>query len=101
MVEKELEERNFGFESLKYMNCDIEETGIFSRRSLAAHCRGAAPQRSTTARQRAAGNAWVGLLQIDGEVEEPETSENLTQSFEIHNIVCRRIQLLAVIICNI
>ena len=29
------------------------------------------------------------LLQIDVEVEEPETSENPTQSFEIHNIVWR------------
>ena len=25
MVEKELGERNFGFDSLKYMNCDMEE----------------------------------------------------------------------------
>ena len=37
------------------------------------------------------------LLQIDVEVEVPETSENPTQSFDIHNIVWRRIQLLAVI----
>jgi hypothetical protein len=28
MVEKELGERNFGFDSLKYMNCDMEEKGI-------------------------------------------------------------------------
>ena len=41
------------------------------------------------------------LLQIDVEVGEPETLENPTQSFEIHNIVCRRTQLLAVIICII
>ena len=38
------------------------------------------------------------LLQIDVDVEEPETSENPTRSFEIHNIVWRLIQLLAVII---
>ena len=28
MVEKELGERNFGFDSLKYMNRDMEEKGI-------------------------------------------------------------------------
>ena len=28
MVEKELGERNFGFDSLKYMNHDMEEKGI-------------------------------------------------------------------------
>ena len=38
------------------------------------------------------------VLQIDVEVEEPETSENLTQSFEIHNIIQRRTQLLGMII---
>ena len=38
------------------------------------------------------------LLQIDVEVEEPETSENPTGSFEIRNIVWRLTQLLAVII---
>ena len=38
------------------------------------------------------------LLQIDVEVEEPETSENPTQSYEIHNIDWRLKQLLAVII---
>ncbi|CAL8387427.1 unnamed protein product [Boreogadus saida] len=31
MVEKELGERNFGFDSVKYMNCDMEETGIVAR----------------------------------------------------------------------
>ena len=30
------------------------------------------------------------LLQVDVQVEEPETSENPPQSFEIHNIVWRR-----------
>ena len=75
----------------------MEEKGIVDRDCVPPEPAVEAP----LPRQRAAGNAWVGLLQIDGEVEEPETSENLTQSFEIHNIVCRRIQLLAVIICNI
>ena len=70
IVEKELGERNFGFDSLR----------------PAAHCREAPPPQSTTARQRAAS----GLLQIDVEVEEPETSENPTLSFVIHNIIWRR-----------
>ena len=34
------------------------------------------------------------LLQIDVEVDEPETSENPTQSFENYNIVWRRTQIL-------
>ncbi|CAL8340873.1 unnamed protein product [Boreogadus saida] len=34
MVEKELGERNFGFESLKYMNHDMEEKGIVARDCL-------------------------------------------------------------------
>ena len=38
------------------------------------------------------------VLQIIVEVEEPETLENPTQSFEIHYISRRRTQLLAVII---
>ena len=38
------------------------------------------------------------VLQIYVEVEEPVTSENPTQSFEIHYIFRRRTQLLAVII---
>jgi hypothetical protein len=33
--------------------------------------------------------SWFSLLQIDVDVEEPETSENPTQSFEIYNIVWR------------
>ena len=41
------------------------------------------------------------VLQIDVEVEEPETSENPTQSFEIQNIIWRGTQLLAVIIYTI
>ena len=34
MVEKELGERNFGFDSLKYMNHDMEEKGIVGRDCL-------------------------------------------------------------------
>ena len=45
--------------------------------------------------------SWVSLHQIDVDVEEPETSQNPTQSFEIHNIVWRPLQLLAVIVCMI
>ena len=54
MVEKELGERNFGFDSLKYMNGNMLP---------AAGCREAPPQRSTTAQQRAAGSRQcaVGL----------------------------------------
>ena len=33
-VEKELGERNFGFDSLKYMNHDMEEKGIVTRDRL-------------------------------------------------------------------
>ena len=39
------------------------------------------------------------LLQVDEDVVEPEASQNPTQSFESHNIVWRRTQLLALIIC--
>ena len=34
MFEKELGERNFGFDSLKYMNHDMEEKGIVARKYL-------------------------------------------------------------------
>ena len=34
MVENELGERNFGFDSLKYMNHDMEEKGIVARDRL-------------------------------------------------------------------
>ena len=89
MVEKELGERNFGFDSLKYMNCDMPPVA-------ARHHRRKAPPPGSG--QPAAGSARFSLLQIDVEVEEPETSENPTQLFEIHNIVWRCTQLLAVII---
>jgi hypothetical protein len=71
MVEKELRERNFGFDSLKYMNGDMPPVA-------ARHHRPAAGSRQ--------------------KVEEQETSQNPTKSFVIHNIVWRRTQLLAVII---
>ena len=48
MVEKELGERNFGFDSLKYMNCDMLPAAGFPRGTTAA--------KDTTARQRAAGS---------------------------------------------
>ena len=76
-------ERSFGFDSLKYMNCDMEEKGI------------------DASGQPAAVSERFRLLQIDVEEEEPETSENPSQSFVIHNIVWRRTHLLAVIICII
>ena len=40
MVEKELGERNFCFDSLKYMNCDMDEKGIVDRDCLPQepHC---------------------------------------------------------------
>ncbi|CAL8379748.1 unnamed protein product [Boreogadus saida] len=34
MVENELGERNFGFDSLKYMNHDMEEKGIVGRECI-------------------------------------------------------------------
>ena len=71
----------------------------------AAGCHEALPpgsgQPAAGSRQLAAGSARFSLLQIDVKVEEPETSENPTKSFVIHNIVWRRTQLLAVIICII
>ena len=74
MVEKELGERNFGFDSLKYMNHDMEEKGIVGRICLPLepcfplprdHRLGAAggavpkrlplPRRSAVPRQRGSG----------------------------------------------
>ena len=92
MVEKELGERNFGFDSLKYMNCDMPPVA-------ARHHRREAPPPGSG--QPAAGSAWFSLLQIDVKVEEPETSQNPTKSVVIHNIVWRCTQLSAVIICII
>ena len=81
MVEKELGERKFGFDSLKYMNCDMPPVAARHHRPAAG------------SRQRAAGSRQ--------KVQEPETSQNPTKSFVNHNIVWRRTQLLAVIICII
>ena len=52
MVEKELGEWNFGFDSLKYMNRYIEEKGIVARDCLSPEpsCRG-----TTTSALPAAG----------------------------------------------
>ena len=96
MVEKELGERNFGFDSLKYMNCNMPPVAARHHRPAAG-----SQQRAAGSRQPAAGSARFSLLQIDVEVEEPETSENPTQSFVIHNIIWRHTQLFAVIICII
>jgi hypothetical protein len=96
--------RNFVFDSLKYMNRDKEEKGIVARDCLPLEPRCLLPrQRGSGGRQSQAtmpfsSMSCFSLLQIDVEVEEPETSENSTQSFEIHNIFWRRTQLLAVII---
>ena len=92
MVEKESGQRNFGFDSLKYMNCDTPQVA-------ARHHRREAPPPGSG--QPAAGSARFSLLQIDAKVEEPATSQNPTKSFVIHNIIWRRTQLLAVIICMI
>ena len=86
----------------------MEEKGLFpaivSRRSLAAE--GPLPGHRAALRAPpppAAGSAEAvvpfssmsqfSLLQIDVDVEEPETSENPTRPFEIHNIVWRLTQL--------
>ena len=64
--------------------------------TLEPRCHEAPPPQSTTAGsgQRAARGSVY--FQID--VEEPETSENLTQSVVIHHIVWRHTWLFAVII---
>ena len=84
---------------------------IVSRRSPGARFRGttastlpAAEAVVPRSRSTIEGNnpflpmSWFSLLQMDVEVEKPETSEDPTQSFEIHNIVWKRTQILAVII---
>ena len=93
-VENELGERNFGFDSLKNMNRDMEEppcrgSGSGQRLGSSASCsgqrRGGGP---SAARLRQGDNrgqqsqatipfssmSWFSLLPIDGDVEEPETS---------------------------
>ncbi|CAL8322540.1 unnamed protein product [Boreogadus saida] len=109
MVENELGERNLGFDSLKYKNHDMEEKGMLaskvSRLSRASRLSAAGgggalvltAAEAVVSRQRGSGGrqprstipfssmSWFSLLQVD--VEEPETSENPTRSFEIHNII--------------
>ncbi|CAL8249755.1 unnamed protein product [Boreogadus saida] len=133
MVEKELGERNFGFDSLKYINCGMPPvaarhhrreapppgsrqqaargsvyyrltlvSGIqrdllaanVSRLSPASRCRGttASALQETVVPKRCPATipfsslSRISLLHIDVDVEEPGTSENPTQSFEIHDI---------------
>ncbi|CAL8323308.1 unnamed protein product [Boreogadus saida] len=51
MVEKELGERNFGFDSLKYMNCDMPPVAARHHRPAAG-----SGQPAAGSRQRAAGS---------------------------------------------
>ena len=60
MVEKELGERNFGFDSLKYMTCDMPPV------AARHHCLKAPPPGSG---QSAAGSALFSRLQIDVKVD--------------------------------
>ena len=106
-VEKELGERNFGFEVHEPRHGG--EKDCCPRLSPAGAplprrwCLGAARCHGRAAKgdNRGATNPFssmsrFSLLQIDEEVEEPEKSENPTQSFKIHNIVWGRTQLLAI-----
>ena len=136
MVDIELGERNFGFDSLKYKNHDMKEKGIVARECLPHEARfplpaadgqllrrrllqeAVVPKRCPLPRRWSLGSeapagdnhgqqsratipfscmSWFSLLQIDLDVEEPETSENPTRSYDIQNIVWRLTQLLAVI----
>ena len=72
------------------------------KRKMVLRGGGASQQRAAGLRRETIGAtipfssmSWFTLLQIDVEVEEPETLETPTQSFEI---VWRRTELLAVII---
>ena len=106
MVEKELGERNLGFDSLKSrLNRDMEEKGIVAHDCFPGLSPAGALLPAAHKLPIMAGNnpfllhvMVQSILQFDPEVEEPETSENPTQSIEIHNILRRRTQLLAVII---
>ncbi|CAL8336095.1 unnamed protein product [Boreogadus saida] len=91
MVEKELGERIFGFDSLKNMNHDMEEKGIVARDCLPLEPRCPRPRQwflSAAGCWLPAAEAVVPrhLLQIDVELKEPETSENLTESFAIYDM---------------
>ena len=99
---------------MKYMNRDMEEKRIVAHDCppLEPRCQGVGalalpaatavlPRETIAVNNRGATNPFssmsrFSLLQIDEEVEEPEKSENPTQSFKIHNIVWGRTQLLAI-----
>ncbi|CAL8290661.1 unnamed protein product [Arctogadus glacialis] len=56
MVENELGERNFGFDSLKYMDHDMEEKGIVGRESVSANHRLLKPRRWSIGSEAPAGD---------------------------------------------
>ena len=91
---------NLGFVSLKYrLYCDMEEIAIVARGcSPAARARGSSEGPGGVGAPAVPHGGSIPPIQIEAEVEDPETSENPTQSFEIHNIIRRRTQFLAVII---
>ena len=63
MVEKELGERNFGFDSLKYMNQDMEQKGIVARECLPLEPRYPLPRNhrlgTARCRRRWCLNEWL------------------------------------------
>ncbi|CAL8370794.1 unnamed protein product [Boreogadus saida] len=81
--------RNFGFDSLKNTNHDMEEKGIVGGECLPLE--GPPPEAEVPKRCPAtipfSSLSRFSLLHIDVDVEEPATSENPTRSFEIHNVV--------------
>ena len=88
MVENELGERNFGFDSLKNMNHDKEEKGIVAGQRLGTSVSGGGPSAGLKRETFAANNPFLlhVVVHVLANVEEPGTSENPTRSFEIHNI---------------
>ena len=59
MVEKELGERNFGFDSLKNMNHDKEEKGIFAGQRLCTSASGGGPSAGLKRETFAANNPFL------------------------------------------
>ena len=114
MFEKELGKRNFGFDSLKYMNHNMEEKWIVASECLPLEPRLPLPRdhRLGTAGCRRpwslGSEAPAGDDRVQQSLSPPcggsvyfrlmWTWKNQTQSFEIHNIVWRLTQLLALII---